>query len=232
MKTIGIIGGLGPQATIDFEKQIHSRSQKLISQHENQGYPQMITWYLRHPPMKLGEGGRPQIPLEPHPHLLEVARILGSQADFLTIPSNTPHLFLQAITKAAGCEVLNIVDLVIEELIKRSAKRVGVLAIGFTLENGLYQKRLVEEHMTSEIIPSEIAIELDKAIFAVMEGRCSAADVGIATEAVDYLRDRKKVDSIIIGCSEIPLLLQKGGNKDLINPVELLADAAVKHALS
>ena len=231
MKTIGVIGGLGPQATMDFENLIHKASEKLIPQHENQGYPPMITWYLRHPPMKFKDG-HPQIPLEPHPHLLEVARSLGSQADFLVIPSNTPHLFLREIEEAAGCEVLSIVDLVIGECRKRSAKRVGVLAIGFALEHGLYQGRLVKENMSCEVISLEIATKLDKSIFAVMEGKSSPSDVSVATAAIQFLRD-KNVDSIILGCSEVPLLIQQEENlKDLINPIQLLAEAAVRYALT
>ena len=40
MKTIGVLGGLGPQATMDFEERIHTVSQQLIAQHGNSGYPQ------------------------------------------------------------------------------------------------------------------------------------------------------------------------------------------------
>ncbi len=217
---------------MDFENRLHRVSQELIPQHENQGYPPVISWYLRHPPMKFGQDGSPQIPLEPHSHLLEVARLLGAQVDFLVIPSNTPHLFLQEIEEAAGREVLSIVELVVKELRKRAAKRVGVLAIGFTLEHGLYQHRLAEENMTCEIISSEIATKLDKAIFTVMEGKNGHDEVSIATEAIRFLRD-KRVDSIVLGCSEVPLLMrQEEKLEDLINPAQLLAEAAVRHALT
>ena len=49
MKTIGVLGGLGPQATMDFEERIHTVSQQLIPQHGNSGYPPMVVYYYRHP---------------------------------------------------------------------------------------------------------------------------------------------------------------------------------------
>lgn len=230
MKTIGVIGGLGPQATMDFESRVHKVSQELIPQHENQGYPPMVTWYIRHPPMKF-TNGQPQVPLEPDRDLLAIARQLGMHADFLVIPSNTPHLFIQEIERAANRKVISIVDLVVEDLRRRAVKRVGVLAIGFALEHGLYQNRIIGEGMTCEIISSGIAAKLDKAIFTVMEGKDGSNERATATAAIQFLRG-KNVDAIVLGCSEVPLMLQgQEESKDLINPTQLLAEAAVKHAL-
>ena len=65
-----------------------------------------------------------------------------------------------------------------------------------------------------------------------MEGRDDEDDRAIILEAIQELRN-KKVDGIIPGCTEIPLLLGKEMNADdLINPAQLLAEAAVKYALS
>ena len=84
--------------------------------------------------------------------------------------------------------------------------------------------------MICEVIPPEIAARLDKAIFAVMEGKDKAEERSVAIEAIHSFH-KKAVDSIILGCSEVPLLLdqQDGG---LINPAQLLASAAVKYAIS
>src|SRR5688572_14845591 len=62
MKTIGILGGLGPQATTDLEARIHLVSQKLIPQHQNTGYPPVIVIYHRHVPVLLKEDKTPVVP--------------------------------------------------------------------------------------------------------------------------------------------------------------------------
>lgn len=231
LKTIGVIGGLGPQATIDFESQIHLASQKLIPQFENQGYPPMLTYFIRHQPMMLNEDGTiPEI-LKPHPHLLDVAKMLARNVDFLVIPSNTPHIFIDEIEQATGKKVLNMISVTIAEVKKRDPKRVGILAIGHTFRSGLYQKPLEEMGIQYEGVSDEILERLNKAIFAVMEGRNNKDDTASAMKAVSYLR-QKNSDVIILGCSELPLLLNNETTApDLINPTQLLAEAAIREAI-
>ena len=53
MKTIGVLGGLGPQATMDFEARVHRVAQRLIPQDGNQGYPPLVVCYFRQPPVIL-----------------------------------------------------------------------------------------------------------------------------------------------------------------------------------
>jgi len=67
MKTIGIIGGIGPQATIDLEMRIHKVAQQVLPQMQNGGYPPMIVEYSRHPPIVLGDDNIPVFPLQIDP---------------------------------------------------------------------------------------------------------------------------------------------------------------------
>ena len=72
---------------------------------------------------------------------------------------------------------------------------------------------------------------LDQAIIALMAGRVSPETSALALQAVDELRTRG-VDGIIPGCTEIPLLLGGAAQApDLLNPIQLLAEAAVKFAM-
>ena len=65
-----------------------------------------------------------------------------------------------------------------------------------------------------------------------MEGRDSSQSTGIARDALASLRARD-VDGIILGCTELPLLLDEDANEaDLVNPTQLLAEAAVRYALA
>src|SRR5687768_11538284 len=88
VKTIGVLGGLGPQATMDFERLVHRVAQRLIPPHLNGGYPPMVVHYCRHAPVLVHEDGSPLIPLRPDPRLSDAARWLGQVADFLVITSN------------------------------------------------------------------------------------------------------------------------------------------------
>src|SRR5262249_11285474 len=82
-----------------------------------------------------------------------------------------------------------------------------------------------------ETADAERRAALDGAVFRQMEGRDDAESAAAARAAVADLRARH-VDGVIPGCTEIPLLLREAAEAaDLINPAELLAEAAVKTAL-
>ena len=116
MKTIGVLGGLGPQATMDFEARLHRVSQQRIPQRDNRGYPPLIVYYCRFAPMQVDEKGIPQEPQQPDPRLLQAARWLGAVANFIVIPAILPHLFRQQLQQAADCPVLNMIDLTLAEV--------------------------------------------------------------------------------------------------------------------
>src|SRR5215212_6256116 len=77
MKTIGVLGGFGPQATMDFEQRVHRVAQQLIPPQRNGGYPPMIVHYCRHPPVLLDADGQTRRPIQPDPRLLKAAHTLG-----------------------------------------------------------------------------------------------------------------------------------------------------------
>jgi aspartate racemase len=229
MKTIGVLGGVGPQATMDFETRVHRVSQRLVPQRGNRGYPPMVVYYYRSAPFIADASGAPEPPLRPHPDYLEAAARLGGMADFLVITSNLTHLFRAEIEHAAGREVLSMIELTLAEVSRRRWRRVGVLGFGDPL---VYTQQLAAMGLEHETISGDLRTGLDGEIGKVMEGRDDEGSVDIAREAVDDLRTRR-VDGIILGCTEIPLLLKDAANApDLVNPLQLLAEAAVNHALA
>ena len=231
MKTIGVIGGLGPQATMDIVARLHKVSQNLVPQFVNRGYPPLLVGYFRDAPMVLREDGSVPNELRPDPRLLELARTLGLHVDFLIIASNTPHIFVKEIEEASGRKVLSIVDAVLEDVQRRRCSKVGVLAIGETLQHRLYQDRLDQIGVAWEIIPDSLIKRLDESSYAVMEGTNPAELAEPVREAVAYLRE-KKADGIIVGCTELPLLLGKEVEQpDIINPSQLLAEAAIRYSI-
>jgi aspartate racemase len=229
MKRMGVLGGMGPQATMDFEARVHRASQRLVSPDWGRGYPRMVVWYHRQLPVRLGEDGRPITPMQLDPQVIEAAAWLGKAADFLVIPCNTAHIGLREITEAAGCPVLSMIDVTLDDVVRRGGTRVGVL--GAHAASPLYLEPLRRRGIRCETIDATAQARLDAAIRAVMEGRDDKAEAQAARDAVGTLRARG-VDSIVLGCTEIPLLLgDEGDAADLVNPAALLAEAAVRLAM-
>lgn len=227
MKTIGVLGGIGPQATMDFETRVHRAAQRLIPPRQNSGYPPMLVYYHRRPPILLNGDGTPRFPIAPDPQLLEAAGRLGSWVDFLVITSNGAHLVQEPIEQSAGRRVLSMVDTTLQEVQRRGWQKVGVVGLGYPI---VYTTPLARMKIAFETIDSKQRGLLDKQIMKVMEGQDSPESVDIARDAIGSLRARK-VDGIILGCTEIPFLLPGNSTEpDLIDPLELLAEAAVNMA--
>jgi aspartate racemase len=231
MKTIGVIGGVGPQATMAFEAMVHAVSQKLIPPSLNSGYPPMVVYYHRYPPFIVDERGVPIPPRRPEPHLTAALGKLGEMVDFIVITSNAPHLFLGLIEETSGRKVLSMIDTTINEVHRQGLRRVGVLGLGLPK---FYLEALDKIGVVYETLPVEaggLSERLDSAIVAYMAGQTTAEDRALAAEAVAVLRARG-VEAIILGCTEIPLLLGADAQApDLINPLQLLAEASVRFAI-
>jgi aspartate racemase len=212
---------------MDFEARIHRISQQLIPQQANQGYPPILAYYYRHAPVISNDDRTPVFPIQIDPRLLEAARRLGAWADFLVITSNGMHLFQEQIEQAAGCKVLSMIEATLAEVERRRLKRVGVLGL---FQPRVYQAALGQLGIACETIDDELQERLNQAIWAVMEGRADETRA-VAREAVAALR-AQDVEAVILGCTEIPFMLPEADtDPSLINPTQLLAEAAVRAAM-
>ena len=228
MKTIGVLGGIGPQATMDFEQRLHQAAQQLLPRRGNSGYPPLVVYYHRRPPVLVDEEGRSILPLVPDPQLLAGARQLGQITDFLVITSNGAHMLQPAIEAAAGRPVLSMIETTVAEVRQRGWRHVGVLSL---FGPHVYNQPLDAAGIRWESITSALQTPLDQAIMQVMDGSNDTESTAHARRAVAMLRSRG-VDGIILGCTEIPLLLQADlGDADLLNPGAVLAEVAVRAAM-
>jgi aspartate racemase len=229
MKTIGVLGGLGPQATMDFEARLHAVSQQLIAPNTNTGYPPMMVYYYRHAPFLMQDEHMPVLPRQADPRLLEAVKKLGACADFLVIASNGVHMVQEALEQASGLTVLSMIEVTLGEVRRRGWNKVGVVTMGPPL---VYTVPLDKQGIAYASISQALAGRLNQAILNYQAGQEDATDRTITHEAILALRDQG-VDGIILGCTEIPLLLQAEADQpDLLNPAQLLAEAAVRYALA
>jgi aspartate racemase len=216
---------------MDFEARLHRAAQRLIPQNGNSGYPLLVVYYHRRPPFVMSDEYTPVFPLQLDPDLLQATQWLATKADFLVIAANGPHILQAQLEQAASCKVLSMIELTLEEVRRRNWSKIGVL--GFPDPRvAFYTQPLSRLNLAYEVIEGELQTKLNASVLGLMEGRDTPESTGIAQEAVATLRARN-VDGIILGCTELPLLLHEDADEaDLINPAQLLAEAAVRYALT
>jgi len=226
-KIIGILGGMGPEATIDlFYKIIKSTPAEKDQDHlriiidNNPKIPDRTTAIL-------GKGE------DPLPALQETARNLEKAgADLIIIPCNTAHYFLPSIQESVKIPILNMIEETAKETQRKTPqiKKVGLLA-----SIGIYKTEIYHQHFKKfniEVISPEEKDkeEVMKVIYAVKAGDLSEEVKRNILKIAQKLID-KGVEAIITGCTEIPLILKEGDvSVPIIDPTQVLAKMAIKKA--
>ena len=226
-KIIGILGGMGPEATIDlFYKIIKFTPAEKDQEHlriiidNNPKIPDRTAAIL----------GKEEDPL---PALRETAQNLEKAgADFIIIPCNTAHYFLPSIQESVKIPILNMIEETAKETQKKnsSIKKVGLLASIGTYKTEIYHQHF-RKYNIEVISPEEKDKEkVMKVIYAVKAGNLSEevkkSIILIAQKLID-----KGAEAIIAGCTEIPLILKEGDAPvPIIDPTQVLAKAAIQKA--
>jgi len=226
-KIIGILGGMGPEATIDLFYKII----KFTPAEKDQDHLRIIIDNNPKIPDRtaaiLGKGE------DPLPALQETAQNLEKAGvNFIVIPCNTAHYFLSSIQESVNIPVLNM----IEETAKETKKRIPqIKKVGLLASIGVYKSKIYHQHFKKfniEVIsPQEKdKEEIIKVIYTIKAGDLSKRVKKNILKIVQKLID-KGAEAIIAGCTEIPLILKEGDiSVPLIDPTQVLAGIAVQKA--
>lgn len=161
-------------------------------------------------------------------------RLEKAGAEFLVICTNTMHLMADEIETRIGIPLLHIADATAERLKAEGLQRVGLLGTRFTMERGFYRGRLMDRHGLEVLIPLEREREVVHSV--IYDELCLGE---IRPESRDHFKQiikgliQRGVEGIILGCTEIGLLLKDGDSPvPLFDTTHIHAVAAVDFALT
>ena len=222
MKTLGVIGGLGPMATAYFLQ--------LLTQMTDAQKDQNHIEVLIH--------SKPQIPdrtryilgksaHNPVPDMVAVGKSLVNQgADILAIPCITAHYFQEELEAAIGCPIINALEETAEYVKQRGFEKIGIMATDGTIESGIFQHAL-EKHGMKAVIP------------------CKEKQAGVMHLIYDNVKSGKPVELplfeeiaqelfaqgaqvILLGCTELSLIKRDFAlEPGFLDVMEVLARKAV-----
>lgn len=227
-RIIGILGGMGPEATADFFREIV----RLTPARKDQDHIPVLIYSNSHIPDRteaiLGKGENPL------PHLIHSARVLeGAGAGILAMPCNTAHYFLPELEKAVSIPFLDMLFETLGDLQSRlpAVRRVGLLASAGTVRCEIFH-RVFQTRGVQVLVPATGDQEVvSRAIYRVKAGDCSQNTRSAFASAGEKLV-ALGAEAIILGCTEIPLVLrEKDVSCPCLNPTVALAQAAVDWAL-
>lgn len=170
---------------------------------------------------------------DPLPYMLEGIRFLESAgAQCIAIPCNTAHLWFDEIAAAASCEVLHIIDAVIEDLRRMGLPtgKIGLMGTLATLNLGLYQHRLEAAGYECIVPTQEEILRTCVPAIAAVKGNRVADSYAPALEGIALLKARG-ADAVVLGCTELPLAVPHAMRADtgvmLTDSIDALALAAI-----
>jgi aspartate racemase len=224
-KVVGVIGGMGPAATIHFM----TRVMALTPAVRDQDHLRLIVDNNGALPDRnaavCGDGP------SPGPILAEMARGLErAGAQLLVMPCNTAHAFAEEVRAAASVPFLDLVEITCDAALAGGPDKVGVLAADGCIEASLYQGTLGRRGVQTLLCSPP-----DQSRFMGLLWRIKAGDLGPAVRAEMRELTNALVAAgaqvVVAGCTEVPLVIgSRGAGPPLIDSIETLARATIAAA--
>jgi aspartate racemase len=231
MKTLGIIGGIAPESTIDYYRQTIARYRERTG---TSGYPSiMINSIDLNRLLELVVVGH----LDELTNYLaaELGRLIAAGADFALLAANTPHIVFEQVRARCSIPLLSIVEAACEAARSMGCRRVGLLGTRFTMEAGFYPEVFAAQGIEvilpqadeREFVHSRYVGELVYGVYR-QETRHGVLEI------LERMRERDRVDAAILGGTELPFLFRDGPTPavPLLDTTRIHVERAVEYLLS
>jgi aspartate racemase len=203
MTSVGIVGGLGPESTIDYYRSILSA----WAAEEPASSPSVVIDSLDvQLALRLIRDDRPALV---EYLLASLQRLAGAGVEFIAIGANTPHVVFDDLSARSPVPLLSIVEVCAEEAHRRGFGRLALLGTGFTMGESFYPAVFGRLGMTI-VVPAtdERAWLHERYIGELLKGDFRDATRERVVSIVTRLRDQEQADAVILGGTELPLLLR------------------------
>lgn len=162
-----------------------------------------------------------------------IDRLQKAGADFVIIPSNSPHFAIKEVQEKSPIPVMSIVDITVAQCQKRGFKRVGILGVGVTMSDGLYAKPLAEVGIEPLVLSPDRQKTVNDLIYnEIIKSKPTSQTSDKMREFIQELKDMG-ADSFIAGCTEIPVVITSETDSPLpfVDTTRLLAKKAFEEAI-
>lgn len=231
MKTAGIVGGLGPESTVDYYRSMIAVYQQRVA---DGSYPHMLI---------------DSVDVDHARRLIETDELLGlatylaaairrlaaAGADFALVSANTPHIVFDDVRLQSPLPLISIVEAARDEVQRRGLTRVSLLGTRFTMSGRFYPE--VFERRGIVLVPpseEEQAYIHDKYLNELVKGVFLPETRAALERIIAAQTGRDKVEAVILGGTELPLILRKPevAGVPLLDTTQIHVNAAITEMLS
>ncbi len=228
MKTVGIIGGLGPETTSKFYLELVFSCQKLNK--------------INRPPILISSVPLPYNIEEDFiersmgeeryiPFLLDTAKSLeNAGADFLVMPCNSVHIFIEEVRSSVKIPVLSIVEETTKFLKKENISEVGIISTSITLNKKLYDASFMVNGIKHTTPDDFQQAKIGKIIHNLISNRHNNKDRGELIKIINNF-ETQGINHVILACTDLQLLAPHHPRLKIYDTMKIFADATVQEIL-
>jgi aspartate racemase len=230
MKTLGIIGGIGPLSTIEYYKHI---IEKFKDSRVDDYYPHILIESLNMAEVM------EQLDFENYDKVKEILlksirNLEAAGADIIAIASSSCHILIDDIRLKSNLPIISIVDCVYDKLVENEYRRVLLIGNSFTLTHNIYQKKF-SKYPIKTIVPDSMDIQrIQEAIYPNLE---NGIIIPYKKEEINniiqnIIANEKDIDCLVIGSCELNMLIKDEDTAiPIVDSTKVHIDRIVKEIL-
>jgi aspartate racemase len=230
MRKIGIVGGLGPESSIEYYRIIIELYRK---KNRDEGSPELIIYSLNIKDMiDLVEYNKWDLLVTVLVNAVQSLARCG--ADLAIIAANTPHAVYERIRSKSPIPMLSIVEETFQVVEHQGLTKVGLLGTKTTMTGDFYQK-VFNRGGISIVTPGKREQEFihNKLMTELQFGRINKDTKNRLLAIIQKLVERNEIQGVILGCTDLPLILKKDEfGIPFFNTTKIHAEAALSFSLS
>ncbi len=228
MKTIGIVGGIGPESTIDYYRSLLARAPELAGTRSPQIVINSVDFWAMRRLLDAGDDTGLVDML-----VREIEALKGAGAELAIIAANTPHMVFDRVQPRAAIPLVSIVEATRAAAEAQGLRRLGLLGTRFTTQATFFPDVFAKRGLQI-VVPEKPDLEYvhEKYVGELVEGRFLDSTREGLVGVIQRLRDRAGVDGVILGGTELPLILRDVPfSVPLLDTTRIHVDAAIHAAL-
>jgi aspartate racemase len=230
MKKIGLIGGIGPESSIEYYRLIIKRFQEKLN---TKDYPELIINSINMTQM-LDYVFNNQLDKLVDFLMERINDLEKTGVDYIAIASNTPHIVFDRLAKKSNTPLISIVEATCNGVKENKISRVGLLGTKSTMTNGFYNN-IAEKYGINVIIPDSGKQDYihNKYMTELVFNKIVPETKERLIQIIRELKEKESIEGLILGGTELPLILKQSDFVDIkiFNTTEIHVESIVAKIL-
>ena len=231
MKTVGIIGGIGPESTIEYYRQIIASYRE---RKKDASYPSILINSIDLKKM-LDLIGANELAAGTKYLLAEVRKLADAGADFGVLAANSPHIVFHDLNRRSPIPLISIVETACDAAKAMGLKHLGLFGTRFTMQGRFYPEVFAREGLALSIpSPDEQTYIHDKYMKELINGIVLPETRERFLQIAEQLKEVHGIQGLILGGTELPLILRDATYKEIpfLDTTKLHVERIVAQLLS